>query len=95
MKELLQGIYNSNERGFGFVKINEKSSDIFIAKENSNFAMDGDKVSLVLIEGKIKRNHLEGKIVKILERNVVQVVGIFKKSRRYIYIKIKMGQSKK
>ncbi len=86
MKELLQGIYNSNERGFGFVKIGENSSDIFIAKENSNSAMDGDKVSLALIEGKKRGDHLEGKIIKVLERNIVQVVGTFKKSKNFGFI---------
>ena len=86
MKELLQGIYSSNERGFGFVKIGENSSDIFIAKENSNSAMDGDKVSLALIEGKKRGDHLEGKIIKVLKRNIIQVVGTFKKSKNFGFI---------
>ncbi len=84
--ETLQGTYMANQKGFGFVKIEGQSSDIFIAKENSKNAMDGDTVSIILLENKVKESHIEGRIIKIIKRKTSQVVGTFKKSRNFGFI---------
>lgn len=83
--ETLQGTYMSNQRGFGFVKIEGQSSDIFIAKENSNTAMDGDVVNIILLD-QTHGTHIEGKVIKIIKRKISQVVGTFKKSRNFGFI---------
>ena len=83
--ETLQGTYMSNQRGFGFVKIEGQSSDIFIAKENSNTAMDGDVVNIILLD-QTHGTHIEGKVVKIIKRKISQVVGTFKKSKNFGFI---------
>ncbi len=83
--EVLQGMYMSNQKGFGFVKIEGQSSDIFISKENGNTAMDGDTVDLILLD-KSHGTHLEGKIIKVVKRKTSKIVGIFKKSKNFGFV---------
>lgn len=63
-----------NKKGFGFVDI-EGDTDVFIAPPNMNGAIHGDQV-VVEITTK-KGTDLEGRIVKVLEREVKQLVGEF------------------
>ncbi len=83
--ELIQGTYLANNKGFGFVKIDESSSDIFIAKENSKGAMNNDIVEIKLLEGR-KGNHIEGQVVNIVRRNTTEIVGTFKKSKNFGFV---------
>lgn len=83
--ELLQGTYLANKSGFGFVKLDTKSSDVFIAKENSKGAMNNDVVEVKLVE-KRRGDHVEGKVVNILKRNTNEIVGTFKKSRNFGFV---------
>ena len=61
-----------NKKGFGFVDI-EGKDDVFIAPTNMNNAIHGDKV-IVEITSK-KGTDLEGRILRILERNFETMVG--------------------
>ena len=63
-----------NKKGFGFVDI-EGTEDVFIAPTNLNGAIHNDKV-IVEITSK-KGIQLEGRILKILERNLKEMVGEF------------------
>lgn len=83
--ELLQGTYLANKSGFGFVKLDTESSDIFIAKENSKGAMNNDVVEVKLMESR-RGDHVEGKIVNILKRNTDEIVGTFKKSKNFAFV---------
>ena len=87
MKEL-QGIYRKNQRGFGFVKTEneENEEEIYIAKQNSLNAMNGDRVSVVLLENKTSEKSAEGKIVAILKHEKDTVVGIFQKSKNFGFV---------
>ena len=49
-----EGIYRRNPKGFGFVKIEGREDEIYIAKENSSTALNGDKVLIEIIEEKNK-----------------------------------------
>ncbi|MBO0453635.1 ribonuclease R [Candidatus Enterococcus murrayae] len=75
----VEGIFRRNERGFGFVTIDPEEADVFIPKEETNFAMDGD---IVMID--IQKNAdlfsdrgAEGRVVSIKERKIQQIVGEF------------------
>lgn len=51
MKDLLiEGTFRANERGFGFVTIDPEEPDVYIPKEATNFAMDGDTVLIDVIQ---------------------------------------------
>ena len=43
-EKILEGIYRRNSKGFGFVKIDGEEDEIYISKQNSNKAFNGDKV---------------------------------------------------
>lgn len=83
--ELLQGKYQAHEKGFGFVTIDGEDKDIFIAKKDRKNAMNNDLVAIKILPTKHGQSK-EGKIVKILNRDVKQVVGTFQKSRNFGFV---------
>ena len=62
----------ANKKGFGFVDI-EGPEDVFVAPVNMNNAIHGDTVVVEIITK--KGLQLEGRIVRIIERKLKQVVG--------------------
>ena len=82
----LEGIYRKNQKGFGFVKIEEREDEIYIAKKNSINALNGDKVLIKIIEEKTDSKKAEGRIIKVLERKKDTVVGTFQYSRSFGFV---------
>ncbi len=74
------GKLSINKKGFGFVILTEEE-DLYIPEENLNNAINDDLVLSEITRNDIKR---EGRIIKILERNLSNVVGeiIEKKHRK-------------
>ena len=87
MKEsnLLEGKYRKNIKGFGFVKIEEQEEEIFIAKDNSRNALNGDTVQIRLID-KAEGKRQEGKVIKILKHENDTIVGTFQKSKNFGFV---------
>lgn len=98
-KTYKEGIYRKNQKGFGFVK-GDTEEEIYISKEDSLNALNGDKVLVEIIEEKcIDKNKNEnegsnkstgkseeGKIVKILKHEKDTVVGIFQNSKNFGFV---------
>ena len=94
--DLIEGIFESNQRGFGFIRM-EDGEDIFIPESQVHGALHTDKVLVKLVSkgkdghnrsangaaAKLKR---EGEIVKILERGIEEIVGIYKKSKSFGFV---------
>ena len=79
------GILLVNKKGFGFVNVdNEK--DIYVKEENLNHGIHGDKV-VVEVTSK-KGEEPEGRIVRIIERNLKQFVGEYYTKNKQGYIKL-------
>lgn len=74
----LTGVYRANARGFGFVILEDGSSDVFIAEENTNGAFDGDAVEFVITKESGERSR-EGKITRVTERGMKTVVGLYER----------------
>jgi len=76
---VLVGTFRSNERGFGFVTIDPEEPDIYIPKEATNYAMDGDQVTIDILSqaDALSDRGAEGRIVTVNQRAVTQVVGEF------------------
>ncbi|MDR0691234.1 MAG: ribonuclease R [Streptococcaceae bacterium] len=76
---VLEGIFRANNRGFGFVVINEEELDIFIPASSAAFAMDGDLVKLKIVQSAspFGERGAEGAILEIIHRVTTQVVGKF------------------
>ena len=81
-----EGIYRKNQRGFGFVKIDDREDEIYIAKEDSLNALNGDRVLIEITEEQNKLKRAEGKIKKIIKHEKETVVGTFQESRNFGFV---------
>lgn len=76
-----KGIFSKHPKGFGFVHPDgetDKSNDIYIGKNDTKFAMDGDHVTVKVIHPKSDKRGASGQITKINERAVVETVGTYR-----------------
>lgn len=71
---LRKGVLRANKKGFGFVEIENMEDDVYIAPENMNGAIHDDIV-LVEITSKMNLDRLEGRILKVLKRQVERYIG--------------------
>ena len=85
-KEEIIGTYRKNQKGFGFVKIEDQEEEIYISRENSKNALNGDTVAIKIIAEKEGDKKQEGKIVKIVRHEKDTVVGTFQKSRNFAFV---------
>lgn len=76
---LVEGTFRANERGFGFVTVDPEEEDIYIPKDATGYAMDGDTVAvdIVKIADPFGDRGAEGKVVEIKKRAITQIVGEF------------------
>ncbi len=74
------GIFHANDRGFGFVTVDPEEPDYFINPTQTFSALNGDEVEVEMIAAGDPTigKRPEGKITKIIQRNLTQVVGEFK-----------------
>ena len=85
----LQGIYQANAKGFGFVAIEGMEEDLFIPEGMTGTALDGDLVEVRLRPSSERHGHYahfgkggrehrqEAEVVRIAERRTTKVVGTF------------------
>ena len=77
---IVDGIFKSNSKGFGFVRVeDEETDDIFVAKDYTAYAVDGDQVRVKITAGGNPWNGKgpEGQVQEIVERNLTSLVGEF------------------
>jgi ribonuclease R len=73
----LEGIFHGNEKGFGFVAVEDEENDFFIAPPATKFALDGDTVE-INVTRKARPGDSRGseaEVVKVLERKITRLVG--------------------
>ena len=80
-----EGIFRKNAKGFGFVDIGE-DEEVYISKENTNNALNGDKVLIEILEEKEKSKKAEGKVKKIIKHEKDTVVGTFQNNRNFGFV---------
>jgi len=91
MKLITEGIFEANERGFGFVRTEDESeSDIFIPPADTLGAWDGDRVEVRIVSKGDEKRGPEGVVVKIKERNRKKIIGKLEKSKNFGFV-IPMG----
>ena len=81
-----KGKLRINERGFGFVKIEDSDEEIYISGRNINDSLNEDEVLVELIEDSKKDSHREGRIIKIIERGKDSVVGVFESNKNFGFV---------
>lgn len=83
------GVIQGNERGFAFyIPDNKEEEDVFIAAEDLNGALHGDRVRIqITLKGnKAKGLKSEGRVVQIVERNRDNIIGLFEKRKGYGFV---------
>ena len=80
------GIYRKNQKGFGFVRIEDHEDEIYISKENSLNALNGDRVLIEILEEANKVKSAEAKVVKILKHEKDTIVGIFQNNKSFGFV---------
>lgn len=74
--KFLEGTFIAHPRGFGFVEVDGRESDIFIPEEATADAMHRDTVQVAILQSKEGKRQ-EGKIVKILEHGIRELIGTY------------------
>ncbi len=71
---LRKGLMRANKKGFGFVEIENMEDDVYISQDNMNGAIHDDIV-LIEITSKMNLDRLEGRVLKIIKRQVHRYIG--------------------
>ncbi|WNC14362.1 ribonuclease R [Brevibacillus brevis] len=83
---LVRGRLQNHPKGFGFViPETPEMEDVYVHANDMNGALHGDTV-LVRVEKEAGGNRLEGRIIRIVERGIKQVVGTFKDETHYAFV---------
>ncbi len=82
---LLNGRVLGHPEGFGFLKLDDGSDDLFLSPREMKPLMHNDRVS-ARVSGIDRRGRREATVVEILERNTHQVVGRFFVEGRVTYV---------
>lgn len=81
------GKFVSHRKGFGFVESDEEyTQDLFIPISEINGAMHNDRVMAEIVTPATDEKRAEGKIVKIIEREVTKIVGTFQPSKSFGFV---------
>lgn len=84
-KDYIEGTLEMTSSGNAYLLMPEDEKDIFIARRNTNRALDGDRVLVYQIR---KRDHgkREGEVVEILERASQDYIGILDRKKDFGFV---------
>ena len=74
-----KGVFTAHPRGFGFVSIEGREGDVFVAPDHKKDAMDGDTVQVLVTESG-RDGRPEAEVLKVLKRANETVIGLFEKN---------------
>ncbi|WP_304509250.1 ribonuclease R [Anaerotignum sp.] len=83
---MFTGVFTAHAKGFGFVTPAEGGQDIFISANETGGAMQKDRVLYKIIRSGEKDKKAEGVIIKVLERGIVRVVGLYEQSKGFGFV---------
>lgn len=84
---LFVGKLVSHKKGFGFVESDEEyTQDLFIPADSLNGAMHNDRVIAEITTPATDEKRAEGKIIKVVERAITDVVGTFQESKNFGFV---------
>ena len=84
-EDLISGRILGHSDGFGFIKPDDGSADLFLSPREMKLLMHNDR-AVVRVAGLDRKGRREGALVEILERNTRQVVGRLLKERGITYV---------
>ncbi len=81
------GKYVAHRKGFGFVESDEEyTQDLFIPASETNGAMHNDRVMAEIIKPATDERRAEGAIIKIMQREITKIVGVFEPSKTFGFV---------
>ena len=84
---LFVGKFVSHRKGFGFVESDEELvQDLFIPKNDINGALHNDRVMAEIVTPATEDKRAEGKVIKIIKREVTRVVGLFQENKSFGFV---------
>lgn len=84
---LFVGKLVSHKKGFGFVESDEEyTQDLFIPADSLNGAMHNDRVIAEITTPATDEKRAEGRIIKVVERAITDVVGTFQESKNFGFV---------
>lgn len=84
---LVTGKLQAHAKGFGFLIPDEEGQkDVFIPSTSMNGAMNGDKISVKVTREDTNSKKREGEVVKIIERNTTNIVGIYEDCQNFGFV---------
>ena len=83
---LAVGRLSVNPGGFGFVSRETGGEDAFIGAQDMGTALHGDRVVVRLYGHRGPRRQQEGQVIRVLERSLKTVVGVYRQDRRFGYV---------
>jgi ribonuclease R len=84
-KDLIVGRIIGHADGFGFVRPDDGSDDLYLSPREMNPLLHNDR-AMVRVAGIDKKGRREGAVVEILERNTHQIVGRLYKEDGFVYV---------
>ncbi|CAG1772305.1 Ribonuclease R [uncultured bacterium] len=84
-KDLIVGRVIGHSDGFGFLRPDDGSDDLFLSAREMNALLHNDR-ALARISGIDRKGRREGAVVQVLERNTHQVVGRLYKEDGFSYV---------
>ncbi|RMD91394.1 MAG: ribonuclease R [Calditrichaeota bacterium] len=82
---MVEGELHVKTQGYGFLITEDGQQDVFISQKNMGTALDRDIVRVQLF-AQPKGRSPEGRVVEVLHRARKNIVGTYKKSRRYGFV---------
>ena len=83
-KNILEGTISIATKGFGFVTVDKEKADVFIAPNNTQQALNGDRVKIqILKQGKTR---VEGQVIEVIERERTQFVGTIQMHDKFAFL---------
>ena len=81
-----EGVAMMTSSGSIYVRVEDLEDDIFVHQRNTNYALDGDKVAVVVMH-KGREGQMEGQISQILERSKKVYVGVAEVGAHQIFVR--------
>ena len=84
---LFIGKFISHRKGFGFVQSDREGvQDLYIQSKDINGAIHNDRVMAEITREASGDKRAEGKIIKVIKREVTKIVGVFKPAQHFGFV---------
>ena len=84
---LFVGKFVAHRKGYGFVESDEEfTQDLWMPKDDINGALHNDRVMAEIVTPATEDKRAEGKVIKIIKREVTRVVGLFQENKSFGFV---------